>query len=406
MEINKRLKVTGVKILRSIAFWPALIAVLFLLLCFLMIWFDFSPLGKSLKQRLHWLSLKDATTARSILSTITAGVISLTVFSFSMVMIVLNQAAGKLSNRILDKLIENRFQQVVLGCYIGTIVYALFLLSTIRDVNTGVYVPALSTYVVIALTVLDIFLFLYFLHHITQSVKFETVIKRIQKETYKSITKHSGISDEENAWAASLKGAEILAPESGTYDGFDTKALLKIAEDENLTISLLVKPGDFLLRKTPLLSVNKDEELTIELLYKILSTIYISKEELIEHNYLYGFRQLTEIAVRALSPGINDPGTAVESLKALVELLAFRIENYPATHIVGEAGTLRIITQMHTFDELFNICIQPVWDYGKNDRLLQIGIKNSLAELTRYSESTCVTSLIEAIKFDMAKMEL
>lgn len=241
MGINKKLKITGVKILRSIAFWPALIAVLFLTLFSLMIWIDFSPFGKSLKERLHWLSLKDATTARSILSTITAGVISLTFFSFSMVMIVLNQAAGKLSNRILDKLIENRFQQVVLGYYIGTIVYALFLLSTIRNINTGVYVPALSTHVVIALTVLDIFLFLYFLHHITQSVKFETVTKRIQKETYKSITKRSKTNDEQNTETTSLMGIEILAPVSGTYDGFNKKALLKIAENENLMISFLVK---------------------------------------------------------------------------------------------------------------------------------------------------------------------
>ncbi|MBK7570359.1 MAG: DUF2254 domain-containing protein [Bacteroidetes bacterium] len=68
----------------------------------------------------------DASTARSIISSIAAGIITLTVFSFSMVMIVLNQSASQLSNRILDKLIGSRFQQVVLGVYVGTIVYSLF----------------------------------------------------------------------------------------------------------------------------------------------------------------------------------------------------------------------------------------------------------------------------------------
>ena len=151
--------------------------------------------------------------------------------------------------------------------------------------------------------------------------------------------------------------------------------------------------------------VDKDAELPVVLLDHILSTIYISKEELIEHNYFYGFRQLTEVAVKALSPGINDPGTTVESLKALVELLAFRIENPPATNIARKAGNIRLVTQMDTFDELFRICILPIWDYGKNDRLLQIGMKNSLNELTRDSNNTCIINLIQAVNDEMIKGE-
>ncbi|MDQ6757478.1 MAG: DUF2254 domain-containing protein, partial [Bacteroidota bacterium] len=144
--ILKWFRVAYKKTITSIAFLPAIIATLFLLLSFVMIAFDFSSTGKNIKANLHWLSLKDASTARSICSAIAGGVISLAVFSFSMVMILLNQAASQMTNRILGKLIGNRFQQVVLGFYIGTIVYALFLLSTIRDINSGIYVPAISTY--------------------------------------------------------------------------------------------------------------------------------------------------------------------------------------------------------------------------------------------------------------------
>ena len=71
---------------------------------------DFSPFGKELKSSLSWLSLKDAGTARTIISTVAGAIISLTVFSFSMVMIVLNQAASQMSNRVLKSMIENRFQ--------------------------------------------------------------------------------------------------------------------------------------------------------------------------------------------------------------------------------------------------------------------------------------------------------
>src|SRR5664279_1731398 len=156
----------------SIAFYPAIIAIIFLVLSLLSITFDFSEEGMQIKSHLHWLRLRDASTARSIISSITAGIITLTVFSFSMVMIVLNQTASQLSNRILDKLIGSRFQQVVLGIYVGTIVYALFLLSTVRNIDSGVQIPALSTYLLIVLTIIDIFLFIYFLHYITQSIKY------------------------------------------------------------------------------------------------------------------------------------------------------------------------------------------------------------------------------------------
>jgi uncharacterized membrane protein len=106
----------------SIAFYPAIIAILFLVLSLLSFTFYFSEEGMQIKSHLHWLRLRDASTARSIISSITAGIITLTVFSFSMVMIVLNHTASQLSNRILDRLIGSSFQQVVLGIYVGTIV--------------------------------------------------------------------------------------------------------------------------------------------------------------------------------------------------------------------------------------------------------------------------------------------
>jgi uncharacterized membrane protein len=133
---------------------------------------DFSPWGKKVKSGMRWLRLQDPSTARSIISTIAGAVISLTVFSFSMVMIVLNQAASQISNRVFTSMIQNRFQQLVLGFYIGTIVYALFFLSTIRDIYSGTYIPALSIYLLIFFTIISIFLFIYFLDYVTLTVKF------------------------------------------------------------------------------------------------------------------------------------------------------------------------------------------------------------------------------------------
>ena len=248
MTIGKWFRIRYNKIAESIAFYPALIAIGFLLLSWGMLEIDFSQWGKDLKSGLSWLSLKDASTARSIISTVAGAIISLTVFSFSMVMIVLNQAASQMSNRVLTSMIENRFQQVILGFYIGTIVYALFLLSTIRDINSGVYVPALSIYLLIVLTVIDIFLFIYFLDYVTQTVKYETVIHRVQEQTMATMQKRfAEIKDEAAHWEG-LPCIEIFALESNYFQGINERRLLKLASEKNLYISFLYKEGTYLIK--------------------------------------------------------------------------------------------------------------------------------------------------------------
>ena len=130
----------------SIAFIPGFISLGFLVFAALIFSFDLTETGQQIKSDIPWLSIKDPSTARSILGAIAGGIISLTVFSFSMVMIVLNQAASQMSNRVLDKLIGNRFQQIVLGIYIGTIIFTFFLFSTIRETGDDFQIPSLSIF--------------------------------------------------------------------------------------------------------------------------------------------------------------------------------------------------------------------------------------------------------------------
>ncbi len=176
-----------------------------------------------------------------------------------MVMIFLNQAASQISNRILDNLIGNRFQQSVLGVYIGTIVYALFLLSTIRDIDSGIYVPATSTYFLIALTVVDIFLFIYFLHYVTQSVKYDTIMQQICDTTSKSLEAISIIKDTYVDQDLD-KVAEIAfrASKSGIFQGFFHEDLVSVCRRENIIISFKYPVGTFIIEGIPLLTVNRN----------------------------------------------------------------------------------------------------------------------------------------------------
>lgn len=375
----KWLRNTYGKMVSSIAFYPALIAIGFLLLSWVMLEIDFSESGKHFKQQLSWLSLKDASTARTIVSTIAAGILSLTVFSFSMVMIVLNQAASQMSNRILNSMIENRFQQVILGFFIGAIVYALFLLSTIRDINSGIYVPALSIYLLIFLTVVDMFLFIYFLDYVTQTVKYETVIHRVQKQTLKAMERHYTQVTEESV--PELIGETVIvgAEESGYYQGFDKKQLIKLAQDEQMVVKILTAPGTHVLQGEPFMLVAAQKPLDEELCTKLyLSTDFFHGQP-VERNPDYGFRHITEVAVKALSPGINDPGTAVLGMNALKTLFLYRMHHHRPYRNEDGKGQLRVVELSLTFERLFRESFEPIWLYGKDDYF----IRNAFLDLLR-----------------------
>ncbi|MEO6288565.1 MAG: DUF2254 domain-containing protein [Ginsengibacter sp.] len=397
-KINKLLNTLSIwigkrylKVINSIAFYPALIAFSFLIFSFFFVSFDFSDMGKSIKSQLHWLSLKDPSTARSIISAIVSGIISLAVFSFSMVMIILNQTASQMSNRILDKLIGNRFQQVVLGFYIGTIVFALYLLSTIRDINSGIYIPALSTYFLILLTIVDIFLFIYFLHFVTQSVKYEVIIQRIFKETKSAMERYCPLQKEQVAEIPDSFKEIVNANTTAVYEGFNRKALTELCNNNDCIVQILVTQGTFVFKDTPIIKLSKnlpDDEVN-----DLVKTIYLNDNESIDNNFFYGFRQLTEVAVKALSPGINDPGTAIECLRALSKLFLFRIKNFPDGVIRNKQNKIIIIKAELSSNDMFKTCIFPIWDYGKNDRMIQQELFQILNHLRSISEMGAVNKL-------------
>lgn len=370
------------QIVNSIAFYPAVIALLFLAFSWMMFVLDYSGWGKAIKSTVSWIQLKDASTARTICSVIAGGTISLTVFSFSMVMIVLNQAASKMSNRTLDSMIGNRFQQIILGFYIGTIVYALFLLSTIRDIHSGIYVPALSIYMLMLITIIDVFLFIYFLHYVTQTVKFETIILSIYKKTLHALEDKAHAVDAEYDYRpADVPSVVYTAPVAGYFQNFDPKQLIRFAQKHQVVISFLKQRGSYVVKGTPLLRLYGKQGIDGKDLEALAFGIDFYAGQPIHINPYYGFSQLSEVAIKSLSPGINDPATAVLSLNVLSDLFAYYLYYPVSSFVFDENEMLCVQTVEPTFAELFQQCMAPIWHYGKADPLIQQAMADVLQQL-------------------------
>lgn len=391
------------RITGSIALYPALIAIGFLALSWLMIELDFSGAGKHIKSNYHLIRLRDASTARSIASTIITGVISLAVFSFSMVMILLNQAASQLSNRMLEVMIGNRFQQILLGLYLGTIVYALFLLSTIRDVDSGVYVPALSIYLLIVLVVADLFVFIYFLHYVTQSVKFETIIKRVHRRTLQVLQQNCEGERAPSAVPSFTSAPQVIRmPASNYFQGMDIKQAVDMGKRNDLIIECLPVVGTYLLQGQPLLHIYSSQPLTPSVTGEILEMVDLFTGQSIESNAYYGLKQLAEVSIKALSPGINDPATAVLSLHCITDLLGFYAAHTPQAVFHDKGNTARLYLPRHSFEDLFALCYPPVWHYGKEDQYIQQALSDMLIQLKQTvhspNQQVCIQALLTKVE--------
>ncbi|MEO8820511.1 MAG: DUF2254 domain-containing protein [Ginsengibacter sp.] len=392
-KFTKWLRENYSKIINSIAFYPAIIAIGFLILSVLMQEFDFSAAGKHIKASASWISLRDANTARAIVSTIAGGIISLTVFSFSMVMIVLNQAASQMSNRMLEGMIANRFQQFVLGVYIGSIVYALSLLTTIRDIDSGIYIPALSIYLLLLITVVDIFIFIYFLHYVTQSVKFQTIISRVHDDTIRSL-KQLNTEKPPTAFLLPNWNKETVCMESsGYFQGFNKKQLINFAQNNEGIIHFLKPASTYLLKGIPLLDFYSLKKLDEDKLKEIFYPIDFYDGQEIQLNSYYGFHQLAEVALKALSPGINDPETAVLSLHAITDLFSYKLNHFTQSIFEDENGVVRIQTRDWTFEEFFAKSFYPIWEYGKKDLYIQNAMLQMVGQLRECDVSGSYTVL-------------
>ncbi len=356
-----------INIINSIAFFPVLIAVVLFILSIFILYFDTTAFSTQIKNQFPYLFVSGYENARQILSTLITGIISLTVFSFSMVMIVLNQASSNFSPRVIPGVITKKAHQIVLGFCIGTIVYSLVIIHNIQSPQNSVHFPQIGVFTGEILGIICLILFVYFIHSISQSIQVDNILIKILKNTLATLKKKDNAENKDiNYEELSTEDWIILgSPESGYYRNFEVSGLTEISGKENLIIEILVPRGSFIIKNSPFLRINK--KVASELKEFIQNVFIFYQEEFIDENYIYGFKQTSEVAVKALSPGINDPGTAVRAINHLTLMYEEMLNRKMDEHYFDSDGNLRIIQKNDTFDDLLYNYMTPIREYGKKD---------------------------------------
>ncbi|WP_194766786.1 DUF2254 domain-containing protein [Tamlana sp. I1] len=366
--ILKLIKSSYNKILQSIAFYPVLISFLFIILTYASIRLENLELISSLKKSIPFLFINDYETARSILSTLIGGILSLTVFSFTMVMVVLNQASSNFSPRLLPSLISNKKHQIILGIYIGTLLYCILILIALGANGVDTNSLGLSAMLAALFGVFCTALFVYFIHNISTAVQIHNIIDKIHKKSNQYIRQELEHQKETKKLIKSIKHEDwhtINNEKTGYFRAFDTALFDNDADQPTLEIAVIPYMNEHVWEGDPIIkSKNKLSDDTVK---NLLFSLYISTDRHEGEKGIGGMIKLMEIAVKAMSPGINDPGTAIDALIKLGRLLHTSLEYADATSEVIKDKNLTIYRNNVCADELMRLLIQPIRYYSKND---------------------------------------
>ncbi|MFZ6051636.1 DUF2254 domain-containing protein [Halocola ammonii] len=402
-KLRSSIKRVYQKTVKSIAFLPTMISFLFFVFFFTIRAFEDTELSHQLANIAKPLLVSNIADSRLILGSIIGGLISLIVFSFTMVMLVLNTASSTLSPRVLPGLITRKNHQVVLGFYVGSLTYSILLVIKLSEQS----VPSWGVFFAMLFMLLSFAFFVYFIHSISVSIQVDKIVESIFKETRKGMharqKKYSALKSqpsfpETDGWFT------LRANLPGYFKNIDKKQLISILQEHDLVAEITVDIGFFTVKNYPFLRVNRDLSNEQELCERIKNCFTFYIEEYVGSHYTFGMKQISEVAVKALSPGINDPGTAVKCTDLLFMLLLEKLSIPEREFEVDENGKLRVMYRSLTLDELLFLNLTPIRQYGQSDSLVMLnlleGLKNLAytdqhskaytATLTRFSESLIV----------------
>lgn len=388
----------------KIAFFPSILAFFGCFFAYLMMFLEIRGISDYISEFAPFLVISNLETARILLTTFIAGLISIMVFSFSMVMILLNQASSNFSPRLLPGLISNRRHQTVLGLYIATILYCIFILVFIEPSGNDYKVPGFSVLFAIIFMVICLAAFIYFIHSISQEIQISNIMHKIFVDAESQLKKQ--IEDEKNQkefentsnWFVYNSGS------FGYLQSISTKILTDVTKEYSIKIETLVNIGNYCKQDEPLFKTNK--KLEDDCLERIQTAFTISFEEFIEDNNVLAFKHLTEIAIKAMSPGINDPGTALYAIDYIANLLQLKMQkkDYLLSYY-KDSAFLKI--NLIPFTEVLDKVVTSLRTYCKEDILVVLKLLKILSQLinkTSHQEhADDLTKQINNILFDARK---
>ncbi|WP_442510390.1 DUF2254 domain-containing protein [Novipirellula sp. SH528] len=333
--------------------------------------------------------------ARGMMSTIAGSMMTVVGVTFSMVLMVLAMASSQYTSRIMRNFIRSRVTQVVLGIFSGIFTYCLIVLRTIRSGDEGAFVPNLAVSFGFVLALGGVGALIFFIHHIASSIQASSIIALVAEETIAAVDRLfpgsvGQVVDNEDDERPARPPSEwnwqpVKASESGYIQSVDNDELVQLARDKNTIVWMNHGIGEFVVENTTLASLaleDPPDQATIEVLQAIFS---ISRHRTVDQDAAFGIRQIVDIALKALSPSINDTTTAIMCVDYLTAILARLVQRQIPSSRRYEDGELRVLAKGPTFKSLLAESFDQIRSNANGDVAIMsrmLGALETLASLT------------------------
>ncbi len=358
-----------------------------------------APVSDWLQREWGWVFTGGAEGANAVLGTIAGSMITIAGVVFSMTLVALSLASSQFGPRMLRNFMRDTTTQVVLGTFIATFLYCLLVLRTIRRAEEILFVPHLSVFLGVLLAVLSVGVLIYFIHHVSVSLQANEIVARVNAELIGGIDRLFPEADGRGASRvpAEPPGTGFLetfereaGPVGATGDGYlqfiDTEVLLALAVEEDAVLSLVRRPGHYVVADRPLVLVWPADRVTDKLAARIDSAFTLGNQRTPRQDIECTVNQLVEIAVRALSPGLNDPFTAivcVDHLGSALCRLAQRETPSPYHH--DTQARLRLIALPVAFPAIADAALDQIRQYGRSSAAVTIRLLESIAAVAGFA---------------------
>ncbi len=344
-------------------------------------------------QALGWAYTGGAEGASSVLGAIAGSMITIAGVVFSMTLVALSLASSQLGPRLLRNFMRDTTTQVVLGTFVSTFVYCLLVLRTIRRADEVAFVPHLSVNIGVLFALVSVGVLIYFIHHVSISIQADQVIARVGKELTEEINRlfPERVGQEQGSPAIESidtsipeafdrEARPVLAGGDGYLQHIDGDALMTLATQADVLMRLERRSGQYVVSGRPLVMVWPGNQVTDHFAAQVNEAFALGNQRTSAQDVEFAIHQLVEIAVRALSPGINDPFTAVACVDRLGSALCRLAQRkMPSPYRHDEQHRLRVVVAPITFTEIVDTSFNQIRQYARPSAAVTIRLLEAIA---------------------------
>jgi uncharacterized membrane protein len=345
-------------------------------------------------------SQQDPGVAQIILSSIATSIMTVVSIVFAILLMTLTLASTQFSPRILISFVRDRTTQWTLGIFLGTFSYCMAALPAARALPHP-FVPAATVSGAMLLALGCVGWLIYFIHHVSQSISVNHIVDRIARETelvideYMPYPRNPFRLDNLDNISSSQPGAAVLSRQSGYIRYADINRLIALARDYGIWVRLERRVGHFVPAGVPIIWVSKPERVSPEREVHLLAAFDVGPTRTMQQDVEFGIIQIVDIALRAISPAINDPSTAISCIDQLSRVIIYWLGREPAKwRYYAPPHVLRLVVPWITFEGLIDTAFDQIRHYAIADAAVSLRLIRAFRDIATAAKRQDERSLL------------